>query len=136
MIKIDQRSFDAVLGGGCGFRLVRPRFWGFRRGVRICHAGRQRKCTRIGGHAAGETGGYRKRRVFRPQWKQITQTSLKQAAWVEGRRGLAILFLTAASGVSYKYPTVEDKSAELIRLLSQHPEESKSISDRFLTQCF
>ena len=55
------------------------------------------------------------------QWKQITQTSLKQAAWVEGV-GLRHSFLTAASAVSYKNLTVEDKSAELIRLLSQHPE--------------
>lgn len=55
------------------------------------------------------------------QWKQITQTSLKQAAWVEGV-GLRHSFSYSGISVSYKNLTVEDKSAELIRLLSQHPE--------------
>lgn len=55
------------------------------------------------------------------EWSAITQTSMRSAAWLEGV-GLLHSFSYKGISVSYKNLTVEDKSAELIRLLDVHPE--------------
>lgn len=55
------------------------------------------------------------------EWSAITQTSMRSAAWVEGV-GLRHAFSYSDINVSYKNLTVDDKAAELIRLLDEHPE--------------